>query len=199
MQLDREITIAKQSGFALVAKKNEHIRVIDVEGGQVADLVAFYKGDKREKISTAATIDSGGSLYLTKGDVIFSNRYNKMVEICEDTVGKHDILFPACSQWMYRRQYGILEQHPNCLENLGLLLEEYAISQDDIPNPFNIFMNAVISKEGKITVSEPKSKAGDYIELVALMDLIVAVSACSVEESRCNAGRCTPIKIQLYT
>jgi uncharacterized protein YcgI (DUF1989 family) len=60
-------------------------------------------------------------------------------------------------------------------------------------------MNAVISKKGKITVTEPLSKAGDYIELKALMDLIVAVSACSVEESRCNAGKCTAIKIQLYT
>ena len=153
----------------------------------------------REKLSTAATIDSGGSLYLTKGDVIFSNRYNKMLEIFEDTVGRHDILFPACSQWMYLQQYGISKHHPNCLENLSLSLGEYAISQSDIPNPFNIFMNTMISKEGKIAVAEPKSKAGDYIELVTLMDLIIAVSACSVEESSCNAGRCTTIKIQLYT
>ena len=199
MQLDREITIEKQSGCALTVKKDEHIRVIDIEGGQVADLVAFNKKDTGEKLSTAATIDLGASLYLTKGDVIYSNRYNNMLEICDDTVGRHDILFPACSQWMYRRQYGISEHHSNCLENLSMALEEYAILQDDIPNPFNIFMNTVISKEGKIMVSEPKSKAGEYIDLVALMDLIVAVSACSVEESRCNAGRCTPIKIQLYT
>jgi uncharacterized protein YcgI (DUF1989 family) len=199
MKLEREITIEKQSGIALIVRKSEHIRVIDAEGGQVADLVAFRKDDIREKLSTAATIDSGGSLYLTKGDVIFSNRYNGMLEIFMDRVGRHDILFPACSKWMYRQQYGITGNHPNCLENLSKALTEYAVSQDAIPNPFNIFMNTTISQEGQLTVAEPKSRAGDYIELVALMDLIVAVSACSVEESRCNAGKCTEIKIKLYS
>jgi uncharacterized protein YcgI (DUF1989 family) len=42
----------------------------------------------------------------------------------------------------------------------------------------------------------PLSKPGNFIELRAEIDLIVAVSACSVEQSKCNGYRCTSTEIQ---
>jgi uncharacterized protein YcgI (DUF1989 family) len=199
MNVEREIVIDRREGASLMVKSGQHIRVIDVEGGQVADFVAFREDDITEKLSTAVTIDSNGSIRIGEGDAIFSNRYNPMLEIIEDRVGKHDLLFPACSPWMYKYQYRISEYHPSCLENLSCALEMYGISEAAIPDPFNIFMNAEVSKSGRISISEPLSVPGDYIELAALMDLIVAVSACPVEESSCNAGKCGPIKVELYT
>lgn len=199
MNVEREIAIDKREGASFTVKSGQHIRVIDVEGGQVADFIAFREDDITEKLSTAVTIDSNGSIRIGKGDAVFSNRYNPMLEIIEDRVGKHDLLFPACSPLMYKYQYRISEYHPSCLENLSCALERYGISEADIPDPFNIFMNAEVSKNGRISISEPLSIPGDYIELAALMDLIVAVSACPVEESSCNAGKCGPIKVELYT
>lgn len=45
------------------------------------------------------------------------------------------------------------------------------------------------------SVETPLSKAGDKIVLVAEMDVLLAVAACSVSESSCNGGECTPIKL----
>ncbi len=198
MKKEREYIIEKKKGISFILNKNNYIRIIDIEGKQVADLVAFSRENINEKLSTAVTLDNNGSIYIRKGDFLFSNRYKRMLKVIEDTVGKHDILYPACSPEMYKYQYKILEYHPSCLENFTSSLKEYGISEEDIPNPFNIFMNTEISTSGKITVEEPISKGDDYIELKAEMDLIVAIAACSAEESRCNAFNCTSIKVQIY-
>ncbi len=39
------------------------------------------------------------------------------------------------------------------------------------------------------------SRAGDRVVLEALMDVVLGVAACSVSESKCNSGKCTPIRI----
>jgi uncharacterized protein YcgI (DUF1989 family) len=44
-------------------------------------------------------------------------------------------------------------------------------------------MNAEMSPEGDLKVLPPVSKAGDYIEFRAEMDLIVGLTACSAELS----------------
>lgn len=199
MKLIKEIIIEAQKGAAFVLNKNQYIRIIDIEGKQVADFIAFNKENKKEKLSTGVTLDNNGSLFIKKGDFLFSNKYNKMLKVVKDTVGKHDILYPACSPEMYKYQYNISKYHPSCLENLTKAIKDYDLTEKDVPTPFNIFMNTKISSGGGIKVEEPMSKAGDYIELKAEMNLIIAIAACSVEESKCNAFRCTPFKIQLYS
>ncbi len=49
----------------------------------------------------------------------------------------------------------------------------------------------------EIRVEAPASRAGDCIVLRALMDARVGLAACSVSESACNAGRCTPLAMIL--
>jgi hypothetical protein len=191
------ILIEPQRGTSFLLKQSQVVKIIDVEGKQVADLVAFNAEDIKEKLSTGVTLDINESLFVKENDILFSNRYNKMLFVVKDTVGKHDILYPACSPRMYRYQYKIKEYHPSCLENLTEPLKKHGITEDDIPTPFNTFQNSQVSSNGKLTIEEPLSKGEDYIELKAEMNLIVAVSACSVKESKCNAFKCTSIKIEI--
>lgn len=196
--MKREITISPQKGTAFELYKGERVKVIDLEGGQVADLLAFRQGEPEEKLSTGVTIDNNGSLYLKKGDLIYSNRYNPLLLIVEDTVEGHDLLHPPCSPEMYRFQYNIRDNHPSCYMNFVEYLKEYGIDESLITTPFNIFMNTRVASDGSVEVKEPLSVAGDYIILEAQADLIVAVTACSVEESACNSYRCTAIGLEIY-
>jgi uncharacterized protein YcgI (DUF1989 family) len=52
-------------------------------------------------------------------------------------------------------------------------------------------MNAKIDPQGKVTVSVPRSKSGDYIDLRAERDMVCGLTACSAEGS--NNGRFKPI------
>ena len=116
-----------------------------------------------------------------------------MLTIVEDTVGRHDILHPACSAPMYWQQYGIEAPHPSCQVNLAEAVRRHGV-EEQIPTPFNIFMNSSILGNGKIHIEEPVSASGDFIEMRAEMDLIIGLAACSVKESACNAFRCTPLE-----
>jgi len=197
MQIAKEFLIKPKNGISFVAEKNKLVQIIDCEGKQVADLVAFNRENKKEKLSTGATIDNNYSLFLHKGDYLYSNEYNKMFMVMENRGGNHDLLHPACSPPMYRYQYKITSYHPSCLENLSRALGSYEISIEEIPNPVNLFMNTILEPDGKIRVEEPLTRSGDYILLRAEMDMILGITACSVEESKCNGFKCTPIKIKI--
>jgi uncharacterized protein YcgI (DUF1989 family) len=172
--------IPPRSGAAFILKKGQHLKVSDIEGEQVSDFICYNLEDKREHLSSGRTLDYAESLFLTKGNVFYSNRSNVMFEIVADTVGRHDFLLAPCSAEMFRITYGHEKPHHGCFGNLKNALQQFDIEGDAIPTCFNIFMNVdVDAKNGKLKVLPPKSKAGDFVIIEAKMDLIVGMTACS--------------------
>ncbi len=186
-----ECKIPACGGRRFDLKKGQTITVIDTEGGQVADFFAVSVGNKKEFLSTAVTLDCNESLRLGKSSVIYTNLYQPMFEIVYDDVEKHDLLFPSCRPEMYDFFYQNGEGHPNCHDNINQALGD----SRPIINPVNLFMNTMVTPEGKIVISEPVSRPGDRVTLKALMDVAVGISACSVSESTTNSGNCTAIGV----
>lgn len=176
--------IAPRSGMALELKRGQYLKVIDPEGEQVADLLAYNRADIAEWLSSGRSIDYASRIYLSVGDKLYSNRSHVMLSIVEDTVGRHDFLLTPCSAEMFRIIYGDAQPHRGCFGNLAAALAPYGIAPDAIPTTFNIFMNVPIDSEtGRITVQPPLSKAGDFIVFRAEMDLIIGLTACSAGQS----------------
>lgn len=176
--------ISPRSGVAFTLKAGETLRVIDPEGEQVGDLLAFSKQDIREAISSGRTFDYASRIYLTKGDPLYSNRSNVMLRIVDDTVGRHDFLLTPCSKEMFHILYGDADPHQGCFGNLAAALAPYGIAADALPTAFNCFMNVPVDgATGEIKVLPPLSKAGDSIAFLAEMDLIVGLTACSAGQS----------------
>lgn len=189
--------IQKQSGAAFTLKRNDILTVIDPMGEQVSDMVLFNAKDHKEKLSSGKSLDFEESLLLSKGNYLWSNRSKKMMHILEDTNGRNDFLLAPCSPETFKIMYDYKEEHPSCLGNLQHHLKPYGIEVDDIPTAFNIFMNVQFDTNGKLSVDPPTSKAGDYIRLQAQMDLLVALTACSAEDS--NGGTFKPIHYYIET
>jgi uncharacterized protein YcgI (DUF1989 family) len=184
-----------QTGFGLLLNRGQCLRVIAPAGEQVADLVAFGEGDTTEWLSNGRTFDYIDTIYLAQGHTLYSNRSNPMLTILADAVGRHDFLYPACSQEMFQIQYGIQLPHPNCLENLTQALFAHGVRTHLIPTPFNIFMHVEVLPTGALQIHAPQAKPGDSITLRAEMDLMLAVAACSTE--LCNGGRCKAIDLEV--
>jgi uncharacterized protein YcgI (DUF1989 family) len=187
--------IKKQSGAAFKLKEGQKLKVIDPEGEQVSDMVLFNAKDRREKISSGKTLDFEESILISTGNFLWSNRSNKMMELLEDTNGRNDFLLAPCSPETFEVMYDYEGYHPSCFENLYTNLEKFEIEPDDIPTAFNIFMNVQFDEKGKLSVDPPLSKAGDYVLFEAKMDLIVALTACSAEDS--NNGSFKPIHYEI--
>lgn len=178
------IEIAPRTGVAFRLKAGQRLRVIDPQGEQVSDMLAFSAADTREVISSGRSLDYASRLYLTTGDPLYSNRSNVMLRIVEDTVGRHDFLLTPCSKDTFRIIYGDEHPHRGCFGNLAEALEPYGVIPDQIPTAFNIFMNVTVDPAtSALTVEPPLSKAGDHILLEAEMDLVVALTACSALQS----------------
>jgi len=188
--------IAPRSGAGFELKAGERLTVIDPRGEQVADLLAFAKADPREAISSGRTLDYANRIFLTTGDLLYSNRSNVMLEIVEDDVGRHDFLLTPCSKDTFRIIYGDTDPHRGCFGNLAAALEPWGIDADSIPVAFNCFMNVAVDGEtGALSVDPPKSKAGDRIVFLAKVDLIIGLTACSALQS--NNGSFKPIEYQI--
>jgi uncharacterized protein YcgI (DUF1989 family) len=193
-QISQRTLIAPQTGAAFRLNRGDRLIVVDVEGEQVSDLMAFASGGE-EWLSSGRSIDYSDTIYLTTGHTLYSNRSNPMLTIIDDSVGRHDFLYAPCSPEMFERLYGYDRSHPSCFRNLADNLAAFGIAEDRIPTTFNVFMNAPVQPDGKIAVLPPLSRAGDFIELRAEMDLVVGLTACSAELS--NNWRFKPIEYEI--
>ncbi len=189
--------IAPRSGVAFALSAGQRLRVIDPRGEQVADLIAFNRDDTQESLSSGRTLDYASRLFLTTGDLLYSNRSRPMFRIGEDRVRRHDFLLTPCSADTFRILYGHEHPHRGCHGNLVEALAPYGITSDQIPVTFNVFMNVDVNGEtGELAVRPPRSKAGDYVDFVAQMDLVVGLTACSAEQS--NNYRFKPIEYEVF-
>ncbi len=180
-----------QTGAAFRLHKDQLLTVTDLEGEQVADLVAFNAQDTREAISSGRSIDYANTIYLTAGHKLYSNRSRPMLTILRDDVGRHDFLLTPCSRETFQIIYKRHDYHPSCFENLATHLREFHIEPDAIPVSFNIFMNVIINADGALHIRPPLSRAGDSVTFRAEMDLFVGLTACSAELT--NNGTFKPI------
>lgn len=195
----RDIIIPAKSGRAITVKQGETLRVTDVEGHQVADFVCFNEHDHGEFLSSGKTRMNVMNVRISTGDKLYSNINNPMFTITRDTVGVHDLLYPPCNRWLYEHVLG-QPGGTGCLENLRDALAPYGITEGQVPDPFNLFMNTHVDGQHNMVIELPKSGPGDCIELTAEMDCLVAVTSCAEEVvSDCNGHNSTPIGLEMVS
>lgn len=187
--------IAPRSGTAFTLERGQVLKVIDPEGNQVSDLIAFAADDVRETLSNGRTFDYEETLRIGADNRLWSNRSEVMLSIVEDTVGTHDFLLTPCSEATFRHFYPEHPIHRGCFGNLAEALAPYGIEPDQIPCAFNVFMNVPVAPDGTLRVDPPVSKPGDHIRLRAEMNLIIGLTACSAYAS--NGGSFKPIHYEI--
>lgn len=193
----RVIHIPAKSARAFEVKERQTVRIIDVQGTQCGDFIAFSSADRREFFSQSRTRTNNWKICVTTSDKLFSNRDNVMFTIGEDLVRKHDIILPECNRYVFREIYKVGER-TGCQEHLAAALEKYGFTLDDIHDPFNVFMDTGFDEAGQIVIRRGPSKAGDYVDLIAEMDMLAALSACAVDLGEANGGVCTDLRVEIF-
>lgn len=192
-----EEVIPPRGGTAFKVAAGQVCRVIDLEGKQVADFLCFNLHDLVDKLSVENTQLLNGTLFLTTGHHLYSTKATQLMTITADTCGVHDLISGSCSEYTNAFRYGV-RGTPNCRSNFERVLAPYGIPLAEIPYSFNIFMNTPISPEGKTGIQEPKSKPGDYVDLRANVDLLIAISNCPQERNPCNGWNPTKLGVVVY-
>jgi uncharacterized protein len=191
---ERRLHVPARTGAAIEVATGELLTVIDVQGKQVCDFFAFNRTNLDEVLSPTLTRTQLLRLQLRPGDLLYSNARLPMFELLEDTVGRHDLIVAPCDQRRYEVGFG-MPNHANCRNNCAVAMAPYGLTYARVPDPINFFMNVSIAPDGTLAVAEPLTKAGDYVRLRALMDLIVAVSACPADMNATNAFNPTDLEL----
>jgi len=194
--MSQTIEIPPRSGAAFVVKEGEAFTVIDPQGSQVSDMIAFARDDVREVMSNGRTFDYEETIRLTKGNRLWSNRSKVMLTIEDDSLGQHDYLLTPCSEDTFRHFYPDKPVHRGCMGNLEAALAPYGIERDAIPTAFNVFMNVPVDGgSGSLSVDPPTSRPGEAVRFRAHVDLVIGLTACSAYAS--NGGSFRPIHYRI--
>lgn len=183
-------------GAAFIVRAGQLVEVQDVEGQQVCDFVAFAEQNRTEWLSTSHTRSALLRLTVRVGDSLQSNWRRPMFEILRDDVGRNDIITQMCDDRRYRLDFGV-EGHRSCRSNFTEVLEPWGIAEWQMPDPFNFFQNAPIHPDRTFGNEVPTGKPGDTLVLLALMDAVVAVSACPQDLNACNGFNPTPLEVRV--
>ena len=197
MSTRTEHLLSARHGRALRLARGDAVELVNLHGTQVADCWAVAAADPFEHMAMDQTRSVNSTIRPFRGMHFVSNRRRPMLALEEDTSpGIHDTLLCACNEAIYR-ELGCWPGHRSCEQNLQEALAALDIHLPFTPAPCNIFMNVPVSTEGVIDRVPPASKPGDLIRLRALMDLIVAFSACPQDVTPINGAHRTPMDMML--
>jgi uncharacterized protein len=177
--------------------KGTVLRIVDLEGRQSVDTLIYDAADTAVRYNAANTMKLAGSVYLSKGCVIYDDLAQPLMTMIEDTVGRHDTLAGNCSREINFVRYG--KRGPlSCRDNFITALGELGMGPRDIPANINFFMNVTVTGNGDLAITDGISKPGDYVDLRCEKDVIVVISNCPQELNPCSGGAPTPIRLTLW-
>lgn len=194
-----DFEIAARKPWSHVLRRGQRLRIVDSHGQQAVDTLFYNAVDYAERYSAQDTLREQGSAYVVEGTLLISNEGRVMARIVANTGGLHDTSAGACSCEANTVRFGhhVKYQHA-CRENFVLEVTKYGMTKRDIPPNVNFFMNVPVEPDGSLAIVDGVSKAGDYVELVAEMDLLVVISNCPQINNPCNGFFPTPVRALIF-
>lgn len=190
------IEIAPQTGALVTVHAGSYLRIVDVEGSQVADMFAVSVADHNEWLSVTTTRTASGRLFPAVGEHFLTCSYQPLLRFeRDDTPGVHDMLAAPCSALMYE----LLDHvgyHPSCSDNFRTAADRIGWHPPSVPDPVNFFQNMPVGSDGQTTPLPALTEPGDSVTLVAETDVHVIVTACSMDLKPINGDRLGPLRLE---
>ncbi|MBY5391980.1 urea amidolyase associated protein UAAP2 [Rhizobium leguminosarum] len=191
--------IPAEAPWSGIVRKGQTIRIEDSYGQQAIDTLFYRADDFAERYSNQDTMRAQGGAYIATGTKIISNEGNVMLVMTADSCGRHDTSAGACSCESNTVRFGHGTKYLHaCRDNFVIEVTKHGMSKRDIVPNINFFMNVPIKPNGEMTIVDGISAPGDYIELVAEMDVLCVISNCPQINNPCNGFDPTPIRVLIW-
>lgn len=177
-------------------KAGQTLRIVDLEGNQAVDFLAYSAADDAERYSAQDTIAAQKNIFLREGSVLLSNEGRPMMTVTATAVAYHDTIGGACSCESNTLRYGhhTKSQHA-CVENFLVANAIQGRGKRDMVSNVNWFMNVPVEADGALGIVDGISAPGLYVDLRAEMDVVVVVSNCPQINNPCNGFDPTPVRM----
>ena len=218
MTLVAELIVPPRDARAFEVPAGHLFRIVTGNGSQVGDLNLWSAADLRERFFSGKTRALHGT-HVSTGDRLWSALpwLRPMATITHDTLdwygidefgaGVHDVIGTRCDPYTNFLLTGD-DYHYCCHSNLTRALAAarhlpLAEAEAHVHDVVNVFMCTGYTRDAnQYFMKASPSRAGDFIELFAEMDLLAGLSACPGGD--CSAGhssddaRCYPLRVEIY-
>lgn len=199
----QDIRVHSATAQAYVVKAGEYLQILDVDGRQCTDFQCFdaRKLDRGfiNPLDVTTTRTLMGHAYPNPGlhAKYFDQDFDPLVEVIQDTCGRHDAFALACAS-KYYDDIGY-PGHANCSDNFNAALANYGVPARAGWMAANFFFNTAVDDHGVLLADEPWSRPGDYVLMRALTDIVCVSSACPDDTSPANGWDLTDIHVRTYS
>lgn len=174
----------------------DRVRFVDLEGQQAVDFLCYNALDKRDRYNAANTMKMAGNAYLNTGTVLYGEYATRLMKIVASSCPNHDTIGGCCSAEMNYLRYA--KRTHSCRANFLHELSKFGMGEPDIVANVNWFMSVPVARDGHMAISDSPSKAGDYVDVEALTDVIVVISNCPQKYNPACGYNPTPVRIETY-
>jgi urea carboxylase-associated protein 2 len=157
-------------------RRGEALRILNPSATPGVSLFAWNAQDPSERYNSADTVKIQWSSDLRKGRVLFSDMGRVLFSIIEDTCCAHDTIVGGSTPASNARNHGDAALRSTS-ENILLAAGKHGLGRRDIA-PVITFFAPVSIIDGRPQWREGMVTPGDFVDLRAELDLLVAVSNC---------------------
>ena len=158
-------------------KTGEILRLQLEEKPAAVSLLAWRAADPVERLNVADTMKVQWTAKLRRGRLILSDMGRVMLSIVEDSCGCHDVLVGGSTAQSNMRRYGEVS-HRNTRDNFVLAAQKLGLCIRDVPPCISFFAPVGVDEQGRFQWYGDRRTGGDFVDLRAEMDLLVAISNC---------------------
>jgi uncharacterized protein len=171
--------------WSFVLKRGYSLRLTDLQGGANVSALFYNQEERLERYNMADTLKAQHIAFLTKGNVCYSDMGRILVSIVADTCGWHDTLCGCTDARTVERKYGARryqewrnDYYRNGRDSFLIELGKWGLGKRDLVANVNFFSKAGVDESGNLSYQAGHSKAGDYVDLRAEMNLILVLNSC---------------------
>lgn len=198
-----EFTVQRGTGVAYELREGEIVQIIDIEGQQCSDFMAFrsdgLQSGQEWMIDSTATRSMVRRSYPEPGlfDKFYDREMRPMLNVVQDTCGRHDTFGLACTARGYEERG--FPGHVNCSDNMSNALARYGVGRRSAWPAINFFWNTWVDPHHHtIQTEESHSRPGDYVAMKAMADMVCVSTACPDDIDPINGWNPTDIHVRIY-
>jgi len=183
--------------WSAVLAKGMLVRFVDLEGQQAVDFLCYNAHDTRDRYNAANTMKMAENLYINAGTILYAEYATALMRVVASSCPDHDTIGGCCSAEMNMLRYG--RRTHSCRANFIHELAKFGMGEPDIVANVNFFMSVPVGRDGRVAISDSLSKAGDFVDVEALTDVIAMISNCPQKYNPASGYNPSPVRVETYS